>query len=622
MSYSEIEAILKPLDKSPKKVKKPTKQYTPTGIGGDLSQKILQGISMEEILSEASIDTSKNPTDCPFHSSAGGKCFGFNDETAHCFHCDGSWNKFSLVRELKQLTDKETFEWFAEKGGMIKELKESRKEYKKKKEEKKEEEGKGDYSAFFSRRGQIEAFWKKQPFFYDKSKMFWLWDKENKKWELSDEVDYLNSIQKELGVDTITTKVRVELVEGFKQVGRNHKPKDIKKFWVQFRDKIYDVKTGESFKATPEYFVTNPIPWNVGESEDTPTIDKLFSDWMKGQDISWKDTLYEILAYNTCLNKFMQRIIGLCGGGSNGKGTFMELNYKFLGEDNCVSSEIKLLAENQFQAAVLYRKLLCVMGEVSYDDLRNTNQIKKLAGEDKISFEFKGKNAFTDENTATCICLTNSLPITPDKSKGFYRKWLIVDFLNQFTEINIDLIGTIPDVEFENLAKKSLRILKELYQNPEFTNEGDFEEREKRYEERSNPIMRFVEEYCEEEVNKSITLRDFANKCNDFLKKKHLRVITAIKMGKILRDEGFSVGQRRIDDISAVVILNIKYSEKPLEPLEPSKSPVSPYIESTRDSDGFLYSNGYLDKKDINDNNDIKEGLSDEEFEKLKEGGE
>jgi hypothetical protein len=34
------------------------------------------------------------------------------------------------------------------------------------------------------------------------------------------------------------------------------------------------------------------------------------------------------------------------------------------------------------------------MGEVSYDDLRNTNMLKKLGGEDKISFQFKNKTPF------------------------------------------------------------------------------------------------------------------------------------------------------------------------------------------------------------------------------------
>ena len=424
-----------------------------------------------------------------------------------------------------------------------------------------EEKGKieeKENATILTRRGQVEAFWKLQPFYFDKSKIFYLWNKKLFKWDISDEVDFCNSIYVILGMDTINRTSKGEIVESFKQVGRMHKPKDMEKSWVQFKDRIYDLKTGEDFEATPKYFVTNPIPYKVGETEETPIIDGYFDDWMKGQDNSWKKTLYEIMAYNICRDKFMQRIIALCGGGANGKGTYAKLNYKFLGEDNCVASEIKNLSEDKFEPAVLYQKLLCVMGEVHYDDLKNTNILKKLGGEDKMSFQFKGKTPFTEDNTATCLCLTNSMPITPDKTLGFYRKWLIIDFVNQFPEIDKNLIDAIPEKEFENLAKKLLRILKELYIKPHFTNEGDFDERGKRYEERSNPIMKFIEDKCIEEPGEMISLRDFTNSCNEYLKTKHLRVMNSNQVGKVLRDEGFVVGKRTIDESSAVVIVNVR----------------------------------------------------------------
>ena len=429
---------------------------------------------------------------------------------------------------------------------------------KREKEKKEEEKSQEDNYGIMSRRGQIEMFWKSHPFYYDKSKMFWLWDKENYKWEISDEVDFCNNIFETLHIDTLDNKTRTEIIAGFKQIGRKHKPEPKKKSWVQFKDKIYDVKTGEIFNASPKYFVMNPIPWKIGETEETPTIDKYFDDWMQGQDVSWKETLYEILAYNTCTDKFMQRLIALVGGGSNGKGTYIKLTQKFLGEENCVASEIRQLSENQFEPAVLFGKLLCVMGEVSYDDLKNTNQLKKLGGEDKISFQFKGKTPFTDDNTSTCICLTNSMPITPDKTQGFYRRWLIIDFLNQFNEIDSGLIDRIPDVEFENLSKKCLRIIKEIYKTEKFTNEGDFLERERRYEERSNPMIKFIDSYCLEIEGELTSLRDFTNRFNDYQRENHLRIMTIKQIGKILREEGFSMSNRIILGTSTKVIVNLR----------------------------------------------------------------
>lgn len=406
----------------------------------------------------------------------------------------------------------------------------------------------------FSRRDQIESFWDIQPFFYDSAKIFWLWEKDKFRWVKSDEIDFLNLIQKELGIETIDSKIRIELIEGFKQVGREHRPKEIKKSWIQFKDKIYDIETDEILEANYEYFVSNPIPWKVGECEDTKIMDGYFTDWVGESNIN---QLYELISYCATIDTFMQRIFALCGGGSNGKGTFIKALIKFLGKENCVASEMRSLSEDKFEPAVLYKKLVCVMGEVSYGDLKNTNQIKKLSGEDLISFQFKGKMPFTEENTATCICLTNSLPATPDKSVGFYRKWHIIDFPNQFDRINKDIINEIPDVEFENLAFKCIKILKELHKKNKFEGEGNFEERIKRYEEHSNPVLRFVEDYCEENIGQSITLREFTNACNDHLKKSHLRILTATQIGKVLREEGFLVGNRKINDISAVVILNL-----------------------------------------------------------------
>lgn len=549
MPYSEIEALLKPHDKSPKKKEKAKLLPKIKSFNSDVAEEIVRDVSMESVLEECGVDISKNPTNCPLHSSNGGKCLSWGDAVLHCFHCDGGWNKFSFIRDVLNKTNKETFEWFAAKTGREDDLKKARKEFAK------------ENPAFkiFTREGQAEHFNKIQPIFYDKAKNFWIWNLDEYKWEITDEVEILNMVNSETGIDIINSKSRTEIINSLKQQGRKNTPKPIESSWVQFKDKVYDVKTRDSFTASHEYLVRNPLPWKVGSSEDTPTIDKLFSEWVAPEYIP---TLYQIMAYAIVPDRFMQRIIALVGGGSNGKGTFTKLLYKFLGEDNCVSSDLKLISENQFETAVLYGKLLVVFGEVSYDDLRNTNTLKQMAGEDKLRFCFKGKTPFTDKNTALGICLTNSLPTTPDRSIGFYRKWLIVDFPNQFKGVKQNLIDAIPDIEFENLAKKCLRILKELYVIPEFDNEGNFEQRILKYEERSNPVMKFLEEKYEEEAGSFTPLREFTNCCNEWLKTKHLRILTAEQIGKVLRKEGFVVSPRKIDEASVKCVLNLKLLPK------------------------------------------------------------
>lgn len=439
-------------------------------------------------------------------------------------------------------------------------------------------------SKIFTREGQIEEFYKTNPFFYDKSKMFFIWNNELCRYELSDTTDLLNKVSDILGLDTINPKVRNELISGFEQVGRRHIPMTAPLSWVQYKDRICDFKSGEIFESSPEYFITNPIPFDIGESEETPVIDDIFSQWV-GED--YKETLYQVIAYCVSSDQFMQRLIALVGGGSNGKGTFIKLVKKFIGKDNLCTSELKELSNGGFETSAIYKKLVCFMGEVSYDDLKNTNQIKKLAGEDDIRYCFKGKTAFSDISITTLISATNSLPKTPDKTLGFYRKWLIIDFPNQFEGINKDIIANIPEIEFNNLAKKTLRILKELYKTQKFHNEGNFEERVSRYEERSNPLQKFIETQCKEAIGEKVELRNFSNCFNEYAKKNHLRIMTVRQISKILKDDGFELGTRSIEQgqnkSTRYFILNLvlKLNKKTNETNETNENPKRlPYKET------------------------------------------
>jgi len=87
---------------------------------------VLSAVSMEKLLGDIGIDTTKNPTDCPFHDSKGGKCLGFQREVAHCFHCDGSWNIFSLAMQHKGTDFVGALEWICDKYGLRQRLNHSR----------------------------------------------------------------------------------------------------------------------------------------------------------------------------------------------------------------------------------------------------------------------------------------------------------------------------------------------------------------------------------------------------------------------------------------------------------------------------------------------------------------
>lgn len=372
------------------------------------------------------------------------------------------------------------------------------------------------------------------PIYYDKNKIWWLWDSDNNKWEMTDETDLLIIIKKALDVPSIAKNhIKNEIIESLKIVSRENKPKDPHVNWIQFKNYVYDIKTGERIEPTSDYFFTNPIKWNLGDIVDTPTIDKLFKDWVGDKYV---EQLYEIIAYSLYRDYPIHRIFCLIGSGRNGKSKFIELLNRFIGVENSSSTELDQLIVSRFEVAKLYKKLVCCMGETNYNAIERTALLKKLTGQDLIGYEFKQKNPFDDYNYAKIIISTNSIPITHDKTDGFYRRWLIVDFPNKFPE-GINILDTIPDQEYENLALKSVVILKMLLEQYTFTNELSIEDKRVIYEEKSNPLTLFLKEKTLEDIDEHIFKYDFNSKLSAWLNKNGYRNFSDKELNGLMREK-------------------------------------------------------------------------------------
>jgi P4 family phage/plasmid primase-like protien len=401
---------------------------------------------------------------------------------------------------------------------------------------------------------QAKEYHKINPFFYDRNKIWFIWNKEKYRWEKSDEVDILANIYDDAGTDITTSKERTEITNALKHVGRRNIPKELSGFWVQFKGKLYNIEDEGILQASPRFFITNPIPHNMGENEDTPEIDKLFISWV-GED--HKQELYEVLAFAQAPKYFIHRIICLIGSGANGKSTFLTLLRKYLDDDNVVSSSLEALMKVRFEGSKLYRKLVCLMGETNFGTMTQTDYIKGLSGEDKMRIEFKGKDSFDSVNNAKLILATNSLPMTADKTDGFYRRWKIINFNNKFIEEK-NVLDKIPKEEYNNLTRKCFRILKEMWIERIFTNDGNFEYRKANYEKHSNPLVLFLDQNFEKDINSDYLTEDFREELLEFLAEHGFRELSPKAITQQLKINGFEIKQIKRGNIDRKRILGIK----------------------------------------------------------------
>jgi len=383
-------------------------------------------------------------------------------------------------------------------------------------------------------------FYDYQPFFFDKSNMWWLWDFDNTSWKMIDHIDLMNEIDDALKQPfTVKASEKSEIIESLKRVGRKRGPEDMPKTWIQFKDKMFDIKTGSVINATPDYFCCNPIQWSIGDTDKTPTMDKLFEEWVGKKYVP---TLYEIIAYCCLVDYPIHLIFCFIGGGRNGKSKFQELLRNFIGIENTCSSELDTLLESKFESAKLYKKLVCSLGETNFGVMNKTSLLKKLAGQDLIGYEFKNKKPFDDFNYAKILINSNSLPSTEDTSEGFWRRWMIIEFPNQFEE-GTDILSTIPEIEYNNLAKKITNMIKRLLNNGKFTNQGTIEDRKQKYIMASNPLPLFLEHACYRDEKGWVMHSKLYSAYNSFLNKSKRRVVNRKEFNQVLIQEGLE--QRR-----------------------------------------------------------------------------
>jgi putative DNA primase/helicase len=374
-----------------------------------------------------------------------------------------------------------------------------------------------------------KEFYDIQPFYYDKNKLYWIWDKQKCVWSIVDETDIIVAINNTFSLIGIaTSSLKSQIINAIQIIGRDNTPLNQENCeLIQFGTTIYNLNDGSSFEATPNYFITNTLPYTPSMSDDTPILDELFDAWVGREN---RDLLYEIISYCCYRDYPIHHIFTFVGAGSNGKSKFLKIIEKFISVDNCASTSLDVLINSRFESANLFKKLVCTMGETNFNTMNRTEMLKRLSGQDLVGFEFKGKNSFSGYSYAKLLISTNTLPETTDRTDGFYRRWIIVDFPNRFSG-DIDILKTIPESEFNNLSRKVLNILPNLLSYMRFTNVGTLEDRKKRYENKSNPLPKFLEEFTTNLSDGCIFKWEFNARYNDYLKQNNLRSQSDTEIG-------------------------------------------------------------------------------------------
>jgi len=334
--------------------------------------------------------------------------------------------------------------------------------------------------------------------YYDNHKYWWIWNENQTKWQETDETDILNKIDTKIkdSANTIEPKIKTLLLEALKREGRKNKPQELDWHWIQFQDTLINFNTKETMKATSKYFNSNPIPWKIGKTTNTPKLDKLLDQWLNNKKTTPRpiETLKDLFAFSIVPHYFISTVPFLYGKGSDGKTQYINTLTKFIGDENHTSTTLHYLEKSQFGTYSLRKKLLATINELPKNKIDQFTNIKSISGRDGKTFiEKKGHDRTKEKIYAKIILVGNNVPICDDTSDGFFRRISLINFPNTFEEKG-DVYEAIPDKEFENLCLWSLQKLKELTTTYKLTcNQDNLIKKREEYKKASNQVIHFME---------------------------------------------------------------------------------------------------------------------------------
>lgn len=330
--------------------------------------------------------------------------------------------------------------------------------------------------------------------YLDKDEYWWLWNEPKKRWEECTMIDIYNSIDDRIqdSTNTIEPKIKSLLKEALERQAKKNRVEMLDWKWIQFQDKLINFETGQEMKATNKYFISNPIPWKVGLTTETPVLDKLLNEWLnKDQDYERPiNYLKDLFAFCLPTKYFIKTVPFLYGDGNDGKSQFIKVLSKFLGEGNYSSTTLKYLEKSQFGTHQLLKKLVCYLNEIPKNQIDQFTNVKTISGGDEVFIEAKGKGRKNETLYSKIIMVGNDVPITKDESVGFWQRIMPIKFPAYFEEAG-EIFETIPDQEYENLALWCTQRLKVLAKEYKLSGKKNLKDTKKEYKLEANQLIKF-----------------------------------------------------------------------------------------------------------------------------------
>lgn len=315
---------------------------------------------------------------------------------------------------------------------------------------------------------------------------------------------------------------------------------------------ILNVKTGELHEFDEDLIFFNKIPVNFDPLAKCPKIEKFLKDVLANEDDI--KVVEEVAGYSLLREAMFEKAFMLVGSGRNGKGKTIDLLRRLVGIENCSALHLSALTTDNFSISELFGKSLNIAGDVGNNDLKETNMFKLLTGRDMVTAKRKFKQDLHFHNYAKFVFACNDLPMVYDLSKGFWDRWILLEFPYYFADQGefdkmpvekrknwkikdeeiINKIST-PE-EMSGFLNKALLGLQRLLIERHFSFTKGSEQVKDTWIRKSNSFIAFCYENLETKSDGKISKKDLRQKYAEYCKLHNIASKSDFVIKKVLQD--------------------------------------------------------------------------------------
>lgn len=236
---------------------------------------------------------------------------------------------------------------------------------------------------------------------------------------------------------------------------------------ICFRNCVYDPKKKKVLPHSPSYRFLNQIPHDF-EPGRPPRTGEAIEQFFKDIELSpgSRKALLTFTGFCMTTDTSLQLFLVLKGVGGSGKSTLLNLIGHCIGDQNISDRSLDQITENRFAAYGVAGKLCNIFADIKTNVTIDPTVMKQLTGEDRISMERKGVDAFEIKPYAKYLFSMNGYPYVDAKDEAFYRRLLMIPMNRKPTKADLDLEEKLI-AESDYFISLAVKALEDFYQNPD-----------------------------------------------------------------------------------------------------------------------------------------------------------